>query len=418
MSENIIMPQGGQDITEGRVVKWLKQEGDQVGKGEIVCEVETEKAVFEVEAPADGVMLKIFVGAGKVAPIFSTIGVIGQEGEEVVLDEDSGDKKEKGSTDSGVDVKALKKKLAKEKGSGKKGGVKASGRAKKLADERGIDISDVEGTGPKGRITEKDILAHAEKTPPTPASTPAPSGAPAASSSAPATSVKGERIPMTRMRQVIGKRLQQSKQTVPHFYVTVAVDMTDAITARIEKNQGAIKEDKISMNDLVIKASAIALEKVPAINCKIEENDLVYLEEINIGIAVSLKEGLVVPVLPDVGSLSLKGIARKVKEIAGLAKEGKQANMIPGSFTISNMGMMNVDTFIAIINPPQTAILAIGSIRQKVVAGDDGSIRIRQMMNLTLSVDHRAADGAAGAQFINTVKDSLENPASFDRYQC
>ncbi len=412
MAENIIMPQGGQDITEGRVVKWLKQEGDLVSKGEIICEVETEKAVFEIEAPADGVILKIVVDAGKVAPIFSTIGVVGEAGEEVVLEDDSGERKEETSKDSSVDVNALKKKVAKKKSSTKKGTVKASGRAKKLADEKGIDLSEVEGTGPKGRILEKDILAHAKKTASSPEQPAAASSSPAAASASPATSAKGERVPMTRMRQVIAKRLQQSKQTVPHFYVTLSVDMTDAIVARIEMNQGVAKEDKISMNDLVIKASAIALEKVPAINCKIEENDLVFLEDINIGIAVSLKDGLVVPVLPDVGSLSLKGIAKKVKEIAGQAKEGKQANMIPGTFTISNMGMMNVDTFIAIINPPQTAILAVGSTRSKVVATDDGSIKIRQMMNLTLSVDHRAADGSAAAQFINAVKDCLENPAS------
>ena len=229
----------------------------------------------------------------------------------------------------------------------------------------------------------------------------------------PASSVtKGDRVPMTRMRQAIARRLQQSKQTIPHFYVTVAVDMTDAIKARAEMNIGVSKEEKISMNDLVVRACAIALDKVPQINCKIEEEDLVYLEDINIGIAVSLEDGLVVPVLPEADTLSLKGIAKKVKEIAGLAKAGKQANFTPGTFTISNMGMMNVDTFTAIINPPETAILAVGSVRKKLVVGDDDSFRVRQMMNITLSTDHRAADGASAAAFINVVKDSLENPSS------
>jgi pyruvate dehydrogenase E2 component (dihydrolipoamide acetyltransferase) len=355
MAENIIMPQGGQDITEGRVVKWMKREGDRVSKGEVTCEVETEKATFEVEAPIDGVLLKIVVEAGKVAPIFSTIGVVGSEGEEVVLGDDAGKHIKSETVDTGVDVKALKNKVA-EKSKGSADGVKISGRAMKLALEKGVDISEVIGSGPNGRIVEKDILAYGEKS-----LTPAPAKAEPAASEVAATatsSARGERIPMSRMRQAIARRLQQSKQTIPHFYVTVAVDMTDAVQVRSEMNKGLAKEDTISMNDLVIRACSIALERVPQVNCKIEDDSLVYLKDINIGVAVSVKDGLVVPVVPEVDTLSLKGIAGKVKEIARLAKEGKQANFTPGTFTISNMGMMNVDTFIAIINPPETAILA------------------------------------------------------------
>ena len=409
MSENIIMPQGGQDITEGRVIKWLKKEGESVSKGEVICEVETEKATFEVEAPINGALLKIVVDEGKVAEIFSTIGVVGESGEEVVVEEGPAEDKQEEKEEAGVDVKELKKKAAR-KSVEITGRIKISGRARKRADENGLDISQVTGTGPNGRIVEKDILAYLESGAP---SAPAEAAPEKAAPPSPASSVtKGDRVPMTRMRQAIARRLQQSKQTIPHFYVTVAVDMTDAIKARAEMNIGVSKEEKISMNDLVVRACAIALDKVPQINCKIEEEDLVYLEDINIGIAVSLEDGLVVPVLPEADTLSLKGIAKKVKEIAGLAKAGKQANFTPGTFTISNMGMMNVDTFTAIINPPETAILAVGSVRKKLVVGDDDSFRVRQMMNITLSTDHRAADGASAAAFINVVKDSLENPSS------
>lgn len=408
MSENIIMPQGGQDITEGRVIKWLKQEGDAVSKGEVICEVETEKAAFEVEAPIDGSLLKIVVAAGKVAEIFSTIGVVGESGEAVVVEDGPAEPKKEEKKKAAVAAEEPKKKAG-QKSMTASGKIKISGRARKRADENDVDIAQVTGTGPNGRIVEKDIIAFVE------------TGAPAASetkaASAPSTPstpsvTKGDRVPMSRMRQAIARRLQQSKQNIPHFYVTVAVDMTEAIRARAEMNQGAAKQDRISMNDMVVRACAIALDKVPQINCKIEDDHLVYLEDINIGIAVSLEDGLVVPVLADVDSLSLKGIAKNVKEIAGLAKQGKQAGFTPGTFTISNMGMMNVDTFTAIINPPETAILAVGSVRKSVVVGEDDSFKIRQVMNITLSTDHRAADGAAAAAFINVVKDSLENPAS------
>ena len=407
MSENIIMPQGGQDITEGRVIKWLKQEGDAVSKGEVICEVETEKAAFEVEAPIDGSLLKIVVAAGKVAEIFSTIGVVGESGEEVVVEDGPAEPKQEEKKEAAATAAEPKNKAAKKSRTGS-GKIKISGRARKRADENDVDITKVTGTGPNGRIVEKDIVAFLEKggSPPSEAAPSAPSAP-----STPSVS-KGDRVPMSRMRQAIARRLQQSKQNIPHFYVTVAVDMTDAIRARTEMNQGAAKQDRISMNDLVVRACAIALDKVPQINCKIEDDELVFLEDINIGIAVSVEDGLVVPVLPKVDSLSLKGIAKNVKEIAGLAKQGKQAGFTPGTFTISNMGMMNVDTFTAIINPPETAILAVGSVRKAVVVGDDDSFRIRQMMNITLSTDHRAADGPAAAAFINVVKDCLENPVS------
>ena len=415
MAEKIIMPQGGQDITEGRVVRWHKAEGDPVKKGEAICEVETEKAVIEVESPLDGVLLKIVVAEGKIARIFSAIGYVGAAGESVELEDEEdvveGKKDAKKDTKgTGIDVAALRKKVA-ARGKGKKGKVKASGRARKLADQKGIDISLVKGSGPNGRITEKDVLAYIEGAAAAPepaAATPAASQPPKASIGA--ADLRGKTVPMTRIRKVIARRLQQSKQTIPHFYVTVTVDMTDAIARRKELNTKIDKDNKVSMNDMVVKAAAVALGEFPQVNCKIDEDNIVYLEDINIGVAVGLDDGLVVPVLPEVDTLSLKGIAKKTKELVNLAKVGKQASLTAGTFTISNMGMLNVDNFVAIINPPETAILAVGSIRKNILVAADNSFQIRDTMSMTLSADHRAIDGVLGSQFVNKIKYCLENP--------
>lgn len=415
MAEKIIMPQGGQDITEGRVLRWHKAEGDAVQKDEVICEVETEKAVFEVKSPIDGVLLKIAVAAGKVARVFSAIGYVGTAGESIELEDEADDAEDQKEAtpdkkDTGIDVSALKKKVAAQS-QGKKGRVKASGRARKLADQQGIDISIVEGTGPKGRITEKDVQAYIEKgpavskvtaaAPQAGAATPAPTGAAA---------VRGQTVPMTRIRKVIARRLQQSKQTIPHFYVTVTVDMTDAIKQREALNSRVDNDSKVSLNDMVVKAAAIALGDFPQVNCKIDGDNLVYLADINIGVAVGLDDGLVVPVLCEVDNLSLKGIAQKTKELVNLARAGKQDSLTPGTFTISNMGMLDIDNFVAIINPPETAILAVGSVRKKIIVADDHSFQVRNTMSMTLSADHRALDGILGSQFVNRIKYGLENP--------
>ena len=413
MAEKIIMPQGGQDIKEGRVLRWHKAEGDPVKKDEVICEVETEKAVFEVKSPIDGVLLKIVVPEGKVARVFTAIGFVGTAGESIELEDEDDDVEEKKAApsdkkDSGIDIAALKKKVAAQS-KGKKGRVKASGRAKKLADQQGIDISNVEGTGPKGRITEKDVQAYIKKGPAVSEVAPA---APSAAEPAPAgaSAMRGQTVPMSRMRKVIARRLQQSKQTIPHFYVTVTVDMTDAIKQREALNAKADQDSKVSLNDMVVKAAAIALGEFPQVNCKIEEDNLIFLEDINIGVAVGLDDGLVVPVLPEVDNLSLKGIAKKTKELVNLAKAGKQASLTPGTFTISNMGMLDVDNFVAIINPPETAILAVGSVRKNLVVAVDNSFQVRDTMRMTLSADHRAVDGVLGSKFVNRIKYGLENP--------
>jgi pyruvate dehydrogenase E2 component (dihydrolipoamide acetyltransferase) len=419
MAEKIIMPQGGQDIKEGRVLRWHKAEGDPVKKDEVICEVETEKAVFEVKSPIDGVLLKIVVPEGKVAPIFSVIGLVGLAGESVDLEDEAETVEEKTAAapdkkDGAVDVAALRAKVA-ARSQENKGRVKASGRAKKLADRHGIEISQVTGSGPKGRIVEKDVQAYIDQGPAAPtasAAVPAAASptAPAAPTPAAAGALRGRTVPMNRMRQVIARRLQQSKQTIPHFYVTVSVDMTDAIQQREALNAKAEPDSKVSLNDMVIKSAAIALGEFPQVNCKVDEDSLVFLKDINIGVAVGLDDGLVVPVLAEADNLSLKGIAKKTKELVNLAKAGKQASLTPGTFTISNMGMLDVDNFVAIINPPEAAILAVGSVRKQLVVAADNSFQVRDMMCMTLSADHRAVDGVLGSKFVNRIKYGLENP--------
>jgi pyruvate dehydrogenase E2 component (dihydrolipoamide acetyltransferase) len=389
MATKIIMPQAGQDITEGWVVRWLKREGESIRKGEVLCEVETEKAIFEVQSPVDGVLLKIVARDGERVPIFATIGIVGAPGEKAESDPLLAGEKKAGP---GVDVAAIRKRL--ETGSQERVRAKASGRARKLASDRGIDVSQVQGSGPQGRVTEKDLLIHVEKK----------------RMSGPA--LRGRVVPLTGIRQTIARRMSRSKQTIPHFYVTVSVDMgaSLALQARLNPSPGGA----ISITDLIVKASALALKEHPHINCCIQEDRILFLDDINIGVAVTLENGVgvAVPVLPRVDQLPLGELSRMRRELTGLAKAGRQANLEPACFTVSNLGMLNVDNFIAIINPPETAILAVGSIRKRPVVGDGGKLVIRDMLTMTISIDHRAVDGALAARFINTIKDRLEEPQS------
>lgn len=402
MATKIIMPQGGQDITEGTIVTWLKREGETVRKGEVICEVETEKAVFEVQAPADGMVLKIIAKEGQKVPIFSVIAIIGNPGEDIDVEKTIGEeRKEEGK----LDIAEIRRRVGKEAPVGSDR-IKASGRAKKTAEEKGIDLSEVEGTGPAGRIIEKDVLDYAKRSEIT-----RQPGQPQATFPGP---IGGRTVPLSKMRRVISWRMQQSKQTIPHFYVTVSADMTEAIKFRDALN-GQLDEaedGRISLNDMITKAAALALEEFYQVNCTLQDGNILYLHDINIGIAVGLDEGLIVPVLSGVGRLSLKEIAQKTREIVSLSKAGKQASLARGGFTITNMGMFDVENFVAIINPPESAILSVGSIEKRAVIGDDDALRIRDMVKMTLSVDHRALDGVLAAQFLNKIKYHLQNPKS------
>ena len=386
MAVKIIMPQGGQDITEGYVVRWFKKEGEPIRRGDVICEVETEKAVFEVESPSDGVLLKIVAAAGTKVPIFAVIGVIGEAGEPLDLDQLLS---EPAAAVKPLDVSAIRSRLP---GAGGEADdrPKITGRARKLASEKGVDLSGVTGSGPHGRITEKDVLIHVEKR------------------KLPVQALRGQAKPLSRMRQTIARRMVQSKQTIPHFYVTVSADVTTALALRdrVNREQG----EAVSITDLIVKASALALRENPAVNCRLLEDTIVYLEDVNVGIAVNLVDGVMVPMVARADRLALIDIARRSRELAACARQGKLTITEPACFTVSNLGMLGVEAFTAIINPPETGILAVGGVQKRPVVQNATEIRIRDMLTMTLSVDHRAVDGALAATFISRIKHHLENP--------
>ncbi|MBT4286057.1 MAG: 2-oxo acid dehydrogenase subunit E2 [Deltaproteobacteria bacterium] len=411
MVTKILLPQGGQDLKEATVARWLKAEGDQVKEGDLICEIETEKAVFEVEAECDGTLLKIIVEGGQTAPTLSVIGYIGETGEKIELTADDNSQPETESTaqssDSKTDSPPTLEKLVQEAPmiSSSSDKLKISGRARRKATQKGFDPSLIPGSGPGGRIIEKDVLSYSGTTDQaiTPMQSPSSISYPDAA---------GKRAPLTKMRQVIARRLQQSKQQLPHFYVTVSVEMDEALKVRSDFNRALNRDDnrKLSVNDLIIKATAHALEEFYEVNCHFRGDHLLYLDDINIGVAVSLPSGLVVPVLEHADQLPLGDIVEETKRLISLAKAGKQASVAPGSFTISNMGMLEVESFTAIINPPECGILAVSGIQKKVVVSDPGDLCIRQLMKMTLSADHRAVDGVLAANFSNKIKYQLQNP--------
>jgi pyruvate dehydrogenase E2 component (dihydrolipoamide acetyltransferase) len=385
MATRIIMPQGGQDITEGVVVRWLKKEGEAVRRGQVICEVETEKAVFEVESPLDGVLLKIVAREGTRVPIFATIGVAGAPGEEAeaarLLEAEA--RREPPADPASAPRTA-------ETGAPEAQRRAASGRAQRLASEKGVDLAALTGSGPRGRITEKDVLLHVEKR------------------RLAVAGLKGHAVPLAGLRRAVGRRMLRSKQTVPHFYVTVSADMSAALAVKQRLNAAA--SPAVTLTDLILKAAACALRAHPRINCRLQEERIVYFDDVNIGIAVTLEEGVAVPVLAGADRMSLIEIAARSRELRRLAREGRIPPTDLAGFTVSNLGMFHIDNFIAIINPPESAILAVGSVQKRPVAAADGGLSVREMMTMTLSVDHRVVDGAPAAVFLNTVKDGLEQP--------
>lgn len=386
MAVKIIMPQGGQDIIEGYVVRWFKKEGEPIRRGDVICEVETEKAVFEVESPSDGVLLKIVAAEGTKVPIFAVIGIVGEAGEPVDLDQLLSAPP---AAEKPLDVSAIRSRLP---GAGGEAGdrPKITGRARKLASQKRLDLAGVTGSGPQGRITEKDVLIHVEKR------------------KLPVQALRGQTKPLSRMRQTIARRMVQSKQTIPHFYVTVSADVTAALALRERVNRE--KGEAVSITDMIVKASALALHENPAVNCRLLEDKIVYLEDVNVGIAVNLDDGVMVPMVARADQLALIDITRKSRELAALARQGKLTTTEPACFTVSNLGMLGVEAFTAIINPPETGILAVGGVQKRPVVQNDTEIRIRDMLTMTLSVDHRVVDGALAATFISRIKHHLENP--------
>lgn len=422
MAEVIYMPKLSDTMTEGVVAEWHKKVGDAVKSGELLAEIETDKATMEFESFYDGVLLHIGVEKGKTAPVNALLAIIGEKGEDIksLIGSSAGkaeaapaeEKKEEKKADEPKkeEAKAEEKAPAAVASAPKtttpavsntstNGRILASPLAKKLAEEKGVDLSFVTGTGEGGRITKRDVDHYV------PYDAPA---RPAATSGA-AMSESFTDEPVSQMRKTISRRLGESKFTAPHFYLTISLDMDNAIAARksMNSNEGV----KVSFNDMVIKAVSMALRKHPAINSSWMGDVIRRNNHVHIGVAVAVEEGLLVPVIRFADSKGLSQIGEEVKVLAQKAKDKKlQPSEWEGNtFTISNLGMFGIEQFTAIINSPDSCILAVGGISQEPVV-KNGQVVPGNIMKVTLSCDHRVVDGATGAAFLQTFKQYMENP--------
>jgi pyruvate dehydrogenase E2 component (dihydrolipoamide acetyltransferase) len=391
------MPQMGYDMREGTVVRWRKQEGEPISRGEIIAEIETDKATVEMEAFSSGVLGRIVAEEGRTVPVGELIAIITEPGEAVPAVEDMTGGRAATTTPS----QAAQPPPAPQQTSpaaapspAVSGEVRASPIARRLAVEKGIDLAQVTGTGPGGRITESDVLAYEERI------------------EAAATPPDG-RVELTRMRRAIARVTTQSKREAPHFYVTSEIDMTEAMALRRQLNEALQDGTRVSVNDMIVKAVARVLEKYPNFNASFQEDYLRLNPDLNIGIAIALEEGLIVPAIPGCQNKSLAEIARASSDLRERAGGGtlRAEEYTGATFSVSNLGMFDVDSFAAIIFPPNAAVLAVGSVKEQPVVRD-GQIAIAQIMKATISVDHRVADGAEGAQFLMEVKQYLERPVS------
>lgn len=433
MAEVIRMPRMSDTMEEGNIIGWLKAEGETVEAGETLAEVETDKATMELDSFFDGVLLHIAVKEGPV-PIDGVIAVIGEAGEDwkaaIAASESSNGNGSSAAEAASPEPETKKEAVAEttapaapEAGSDR---TKASPLAKSMAKEAGVDIAQVAGTGDAGRIIKRDVEAFiaAQKSSPAPAA-PAPSPAPAtATPAAPAPKADApavqpfvfsggednyEDVPLSQMRKTIARRLGESKFSAPHFYLTVEMNVDKLVQMR--KKVNAVAPTKISFNDFIIKAAAVALRQHPAVNSSWMGDAIRVNKNINIGVAVAVNEGLLVPVVRFADMKTLSQINVEVKDLAGKAKNRKiHPNEMQGNtFTISNLGMFGIEEFTAIINPPDSCILAVGRIAQKAIV-KDGEIVVGNMLKVTLSCDHRVVDGATGAQFLQTLQGILEDP--------
>lgn len=422
MAEVIRMPRMSDTMTEGVFVEWHKKVGDKVKSGDVLAEVETDKATMELESYDSGVLLYIGVEKGKAAQVDSIIAIIGKEGEDYknLLDQESAspkttetsaEKKEEPqvvkapvSATAETEVKTIvtppaeKEKVAAEEN----GRLKASPLAKMMAKEKGLDLAKIAGSGDGGRIVKKDIETY------TPVS--ADAGKQEVMSFAPVTGKEGySDVPVSQMRKTIAGRLSQSKFTAPHFYLTISVDMDNAIAAR--KSINAVSPAKISFNDIIVKACAAALRQHPQVNSSWLGDVVRTYQHVHIGVAVAINDGLVVPVIRHADGKSLAQISVETDDLAERARNRKlqPQDWEGNTFTISNLGMMGIEEFTAIINPPDACILAVGGINAVPVV-KNGQIVPGNIMKLTMSCDHRVVDGAVGAKFLQTLKDYLEDP--------
>jgi pyruvate dehydrogenase E2 component (dihydrolipoamide acetyltransferase) len=459
MATKVYMEALSPTMEEGRLVTWLKNEGDDVKEGDVLAEVETDKATMELVARGSGVLRKRLINEGDTAAVASLIGVIAAPDEDVSAIAGDAGSAPPAAAPAAAEAEAPAQQAASGGGDASPGAapaapapaaealpaaeasapaeaqpaaaqgaapgadngrVKASPLARRLAQEAGLQVGSVQGTGPGGRIVKRDIeqavaqggaqpAAAAQQAQPAAAAAPAPS-APAVQ---PSTDARYREHPLSQMRKAIARRLAQSIGPVPTFYLTVEIDMGEAMALRARVNERFKDQGiKTSPNDLVIKAVAVALRRHPFVNAAWTGDAIHLYEQVHIGVAVAIDEGLITPVIRDADRKGLTEIATEVKELAGRAREKKlKPEEFTGStFSISNLGMFGIEEFTAIINPPEAAILAVGAVGPKVVVDGDGNMAIRQRMRVTLSCDHRVIDGATGAAFLQTLKQYLEDP--------
>lgn len=430
----VIMPKMGDGMEEGTLLRWLKSVGDQVDAGDPIAEIETDKVALEIEAAESGYLIQTMVDEGQTVPIGTAIAQIGAEGEapaeaapaaEAPKVEAVPAQEAPAAAPAAEPVAASAPASAPQAEAAPAAPVRAEGEklrasplVKRLAAEHDIDLSGIPGTGPGGRIVKDDLAPYLTGARPKPVSAAAPAPAETPAPARVAASTEGGARPagvareQSRIRKTTAKRMIEAKQVIPHFYVVSEVDMTEArafremINSEIEE-----KESKVSFNDLVVKAAALALRDFPNLNASLEGDTLYDHANIDINFAVAIENGLIAPFLADTDKLSLGTIARMTKDLAGRARDG---GLLPeeyqgGTFTISNLGMFDVSEFVAIINPPQAAILAIGSISEVPVI-KDGELAVAYKMKITVSADHRISDGAEVARFLQAVKGYLEKP--------
>ncbi len=418
MISEVVMPQMGADMEEGTVVRWLKQPGDAVERGEIIAEIETDKANVEIEAFDSGTFRSTLASEGDTVSVGTVIALITDADEDISQyqpattitngaapkarppNEDmragADDETEADTATTTSSTPAPPKPVADIETS--PGRVRASPVARKLAQENGIDLTQLTGTGPDGRIVRRDIEAAIES---------------GVSPTAPKARPRTIDTKQSKMRQTIARRMSQSKREAPHYYITVEIDMTDAERLRRQLNEAAEDYPRVSVNDLIVKACAGALARHPIFNTSLAEGEIQAHEQINVCIAIALDDGLIAPAILDCANKNLGQIAEASRSLAARAKSGslKPEEYTGGTFTVSNLGMFNVESLVAIIQPPQTAILGVGAVRAMPIVRD-GKIEPAEMMKVALSADHRVTDGAQGAQLINEIRRLLENPAA------
>jgi len=421
MAETISMPKLGFDMAEGLLVRWVKQVGENINKGDVLAEIETDKATVEVESSASGVVLQHIVDQGTIVPVNAPIAIVGAAGEKVdapaasKVESDALSVSKGGKSEVKVDEKPapppsgqpIVASVQQALSTLEAGSVKASPLAKKIARDNNINLANLQGTGPNGRVVRKDVEA-------------ALSSGQSSAVSRPSTIISTQPvivshddqvIQITKLRQAIGRRLVESKTTIPHFYVTHEYKMDALMDMRKQINAYLPDNEKVSVNDFILKAVALSLRQFPNLNATIKGNEVIQFGHVNVGVAVTIPGGLMTVVVQDTDQKTLRQISGEVKTMAGRARAGKvKPDDVDGStFSTSNLGMYDVEDFIAIINPPEAAILAISSAREVPVV-ESGELKVGWRMKATISVDHRVSDGAEAAQFMQALAGFLENP--------